>query len=156
MRCVTRHALIRASRAFLLLEQQEALCGERTFPEVFGAAYPELKGDLQHALLACEREDMVMLRAKLMSFYHEVMIHLAQALTGVEYSGFNSLTDYEMALIEMGFPELWPYVYAREYRGLHEQCLAFDRRLREYLAERSVALHEFDTLDALWRSLSAR
>ena len=97
-----------------------------------------------------------MLRAKLMSFYHEVMIHLAQALTGVEYSGFNSLTDYEMALIEMGFPELWPYVYAREYRGLHEQCLAFDRRLREYLAERSVALHEFDTLDALWRSLSAR
>lgn len=147
--------LIAASRALLLSAQREVLRSEHSFPDVFHAAYPELKGDLQHVLLACEREDMVMLRTKLMSFYHEVMVHLAEALTGVEHSGFNSLTDYEAALVEMGFPELWQHVFAREYRGLHEQCLAFDRRLREYLGERSVALNEFDTLDALRRSLGA-
>jgi predicted nucleotidyltransferase len=148
--------LIGTSRDLLLSEQREALRSERAFPDVFRAAYPELKGDLQHALLACEREDMFMLRPKLMSLYHEVMIHLAQALTGVEYSGFNSLTDYEAALAEMGFPELWPYVYARDYRGLHEQCLAFDGRLRDYLAEHSVVLNEFATLEDLRRDLGAQ
>ena len=40
--------LLDTTRNLLLSEQQEVLRSETTFPTVFDAAYPELRGDLQH------------------------------------------------------------------------------------------------------------
>ena len=75
---------------------------ETTFAEVFDAAYPELKGDLQHLMLACERGDW--LNLTLVSLYHELMIHMAQVLRGIQYTGFNSPAEYEQDLAALGFP----------------------------------------------------
>jgi len=60
-----------------------------------------------------------------------LMIHTAQALTGIEYSDFNCLAEYEQDLVALGFPDLLPYVAARDFAGLHEQCQAFDQRLQQ-------------------------
>ncbi len=140
-------ALLGATRRFLLAEQRQALQREASYAEVLAGAYPELKGDLQHVLLAAERRDWF--DFKLWSFYHELMVHMAEAETGVSYSDFNSLMDYEQDLARWGFPDLVAPVVARDFAALHEAVQAFDRRLRSFLGERDVALQSFDTLDDL-------
>ncbi len=139
--------LLGSTRALLLAEQQTVQGNETTFPAVFDSAYPELKGDLQHLMLACERQEFF--SSTLMSLYHELMIHMAQATTGVEYSDFNSLAEYEQDLTAMGFPDLLPFVVDRDFTGLHRQCQAFDRRLQSYLREHAVPLNSFPSIDAL-------
>jgi len=143
--------LLHTTRELLLSEQQQVQRHETTFPAVFDAAYPELKGDLQHLMLACERQDMF--NFTLLSLYHELMIHMAQAFTGVEYSSFNSLAEYEQDLVALGFPDLMPYVVAGDFAGLHRQCQVFDQRLQQFLTEHSVALNAFATLDEFQKYL---
>jgi hypothetical protein len=145
--------LLRTTRDLLLAEQRQVHCSEATFPAIFRAGYPELKADLQHILLACERQDLFSL--SIVSLYHELMIHMAQAFTGVEYSGFNSLAEYEQDLVALGFPDLLPYVVARDFSGLHRQCLAFDQQLRKFLTERGVELNAFGTVEELQTHLAA-
>jgi hypothetical protein len=139
--------LLHTTRDLLLTEQQEVQRNETTFPAVFDAAYPELKGDLQHLMLACARQDMF--NFNLMSLYHELMVHMAQAFTGIEYSSFNSLAEYEQDLVALGFPDLMPYVVARDFAELYRQCRAFDQCLQQFLTEHSVLLNAFATLDEL-------
>ena len=146
--------LLHTTRDLLLVEQQLVQRSATTFPAVFDAAYPELKGDLQHIMLACERQDMFNLN--LMSLYHELMVHMAQAFTGIEYSSFNSLAEYEQDLVALGFPDLLPYVVAGDFAGLYQQCQAFDQRLQQFLTEHSVALNAFATLDDLQKYLEVR
>jgi hypothetical protein len=146
--------LLHTTRTLLLAEQQAVQRSETTFPVVFDSAYPELKGDLQHLMLACERHDLF--GSTLMSLYHELMIHMAQATTGVEYSDFNSLSEYEQDLTAMGFPELLPFVAAGDFTGLHRQCKAFDRHLQAFLTEHSVPLNSFGTIDELQAHLDGR
>lgn len=139
--------LLHATRNLLLAEQQVVQRQDTSFAAVFRAAYPELKGDIQHLMLACERQDWFNLN--LISLYHELMIHMAQAFTGVTYSSFNSLAEYEQNLTALGFPDLLPYVRARDFAGLYRQCQVFDRRLQQFLHEHAVALNTFSTLDDL-------
>ncbi len=142
-----------ASTRRLLLDEQHAIAWQKkAFADVFHNAYPELKGDLQHIMLACERRDMF--HFPLMSLYHELMIHMAQALKGVEYSGFNSLAEYEQNLTDLGFPDLLPYVAQADFDGLHKQCQVFDECLQQYLTEYGVALNSFATLDGLSKYLN--
>lgn len=137
--------LLQTTRDLLLAEQQTAQRQPASFATVFDAAYPELKGDLQHLMLACERQDMF--NFNLTSLYHELMIHMAQAFSGVAYSSFNSLAEYEQDLVALGFPDLLPYVATRDFAGLRQQCLLFDRRLRQFLRENGAVLNTFATLE---------
>jgi hypothetical protein len=146
--------LVDATREMLLAEQREVRRPDSTFPEVFRAAYPELKGDLQHILLACERGSVSGL--DLVSLYHELMIHMAEALTGIPYSGFNSVAEYEQDLVALGFPDLLEPAVAGDVQELHRRCLGFDGRLRAYLGERSVELNAFATPDDLEAWLAAQ
>ena len=142
-------ALLDATREFLLTSQYELSARTESLPTVFRAAYPELRAELQHVMLACERKDMFLLKGSLMSFYHELMVHLTQALTGVEHRDFNSIAEYEQDLGARGFPALWPYVVSQDYVGLYQACQRFDQRLREFLTEYAVDLNAFTTTDAL-------
>jgi predicted nucleotidyltransferase len=142
-------ALLRSTREFLLAEQRRILRHEATFPAVFDSAYPELKRDLQGVLLGCERQDLYSLKTSLLSLYHELSRMLAEAFTGVEYSGFNSLAEYEQDLAALGFPAMTPHVTTGDFAALHQQCLAFDQYLRDFLIERSVELNDFATLGGL-------
>lgn len=145
--------LLDGTRELLLTEQREVLRRESSYPQALDAAYPELRGDIQHVLLACERQDMLMLKDKLMSLYHELLVHMALAETGVEYSEFNSLADYEQALTPLGFPALWPYVFAQDFSGLYREVIRFDQRLQQFLVEQGVRLNCYATLDDLRREL---
>ena len=146
--------LMQTTRDLMLAEQALVQSSERTFPDVFNGAYPELKGDIQHLMLACEREDAF--NFNLLSLYHELMIHTAWALTGIGYSDFNSIAEYEQDLAAMGFPDLLPYVEAGDFAGLHEQCQLFDQRLQQFLSEHDVALNSFATLNELQEYLDDR
>ncbi len=139
--------LLNSTRELLLSEQWEVHCGAASFPGVFRAGYPELKGDLQHLMLACERRDLF--NFNLVSLYHELMIHLAEATTGVRYSDFNCLAEYEQDLTAWGFPDLLPYLVSGDLDGLRRQCEHFDQHLRQFLTERGVALNDFEDVAAL-------
>lgn len=144
---VSCEALLQTTRELLLNEQQDVLRHETSFPVVLRGGYPELKGDIQHLMLACERRDMF--DSRLISLYHELMIHMAQAITGIEYSSFNCIPDYEQDLAALGFPDLLSYVVARDFEGLHQQCQKFDQHLQQFLLQKSVGLNQFDNTDAL-------
>ena len=58
------------------------------------------------------------------------MVHMAQTFTGIEYSSFNSVAEYEQDLVALGFPDLLSYLVAGDLVGLHRQCRAFDQCLR--------------------------
>jgi hypothetical protein len=146
--------LLNTTRELLLAEQRQVQRSAETFLKVFNSAYPELKGDLQHLMLACERQDMY--NFNLVSLYHELMIHIAQALTGIKYSNFNCIAEYEQNLETLGFPNLLPYVVAKDFDGLHRQCQLFDQHLQRFLIEYLVALNVFSTLDELQKNLEAR
>ena len=147
--------LLQTTRDFLLAEQRQVLQPETTLPAVFDAAYPELKRDLQGVLLGCERQNIFEIKGSLISIYHELSQGMAQVFTGVEYTDFNSLAEYEQDLATLGFPALLPYLLAGDFARLHAQCLAFDHRLQEFFAEQSVELNKFSTLDDLQRYLGA-
>ncbi|MEZ4680829.1 MAG: nucleotidyltransferase domain-containing protein [Caldilineaceae bacterium] len=51
-------ALLHTTHAFLLTEQRQFPANNITYAKALGAGYPEIKGDLQHILLACERKDI--------------------------------------------------------------------------------------------------
>lgn len=143
-----------ASTRQLLLAEQALQHGDGGFAEVFEATYPEFKASIQHLMLACEREDPF--NFELMSLYHELMIHMAWALSGIGYSDFNSIAEYEQNLAALGFPDLLPYIEAGDFTGLYEQCRVFDQRLQEYLTEQGVPLNSFATLDELASYLDSR
>lgn len=141
--------LLNTTRDLLLVEQRQRPDRETGYPAAFGSGYPEIKNDLQHLLLACERQDLFGLKVPLISLYHELSRIIAQATTGVAYTDFNSLAEYEQAFVRLGFPALLPAVEAGDFAGLHRQCLAFDERLQQFLIQHGVQLNTFTTVDAL-------
>lgn len=136
----------------LLLAEQAALAAPRPLAETLAAAYPELKGDIQHLILACERRDPFTFN--LVSLLHELHIHIAWAVAGVPYSGFNSLADYAQDLAALGFPDLLGPWAAGDYEALAAAARRFDARLRAFLLENDVPLNDFATLDDLARYLA--
>jgi hypothetical protein len=147
-------ALLETTRTFLLAEQRQFLCSEADYPTEFDSGYPELKRDIQAVMLACEQQDIFSLKGSLLSLLHEVSGGVAKVTTGVSYTAFNGLSEYEQNLVDLGFPALLPFLSARDFDGLYEQCLAFDMRLREFLEEREVPLNSFSTLDDLKKYLA--
>jgi len=98
-------------------------------------------------MLACERQDT--LNLNVVPVYKELMIHLAQAETGVQYSGFNSLAEYEQDLRALGFPDLLEPMLEGDFEGLKDRCVEFDQVLRKFLAERWARLNAFETVEEL-------
>ena len=148
--------LLQTTRDFLLAEQRRALCSETDFPTVFDSGYPELKRDLQAVMQACEERDLFSLKGSLLSLLHEVSRGVAKVTTGVSYLGFNGLSEYEQNLADLGFPALLSYLSMGNLNSLHQQCLAFDKRLQEFLLERKVPLNSFATLGELQEYLASR
>jgi len=141
--------LLERTRELLLAAQAEHLRVPQSYPERLDAAYPELRADLQRVLLACERGDAYGAQTKLHSFLYELHIHLAQAERGVAFGTFNCLSEYRRPLGERGFPDPIPALVAGRFDDLAERCVAFDRRLREYLVDLGVGLNSFASLDEL-------
>lgn len=140
-------ALMASSREFLLAEQREVHRGEASFADALDAAYPELMGDLQHAVIAAEAEDRW--RLTVTSMLHELMTAVAEARTGVAHSSFNSPPEYEQDLEALGFPDLLSLAAAHDFEGIRRVAPVFADRLRSYLVENGAALNAFDSVDEL-------
>ncbi|MCB0062603.1 MAG: hypothetical protein KDE19_10830, partial [Caldilineaceae bacterium] len=147
-------ALLDATHALLLAAQRQLADPSVTYATALGAGYPELKGDLQHMLLACERHDRFALKRLLVSLYHELALAIAYAETGIRYTTFNSLADYEQNFVARGFPALLPPVETQNFEEVHARCLAFDAHLQTFLLDRGVNLYTFATLEELRQHLA--
>lgn len=148
--------LLQTTRDLLLTEQRQVADSAIGYPAAFGAGYPELKNGLQHVLLACERQDRFALQVPLLSLYHELSRMIAEATTGVVYTGFNSLAEYEQDFVGLGFPALLPAVEAGDFDALHRQCVAFDAHLQRFLTQHGISLNTFATVDELQRYLMCK
>ena len=147
-------SLLQATRDLLLAEQREVQRGETGFPAAFRALYPELKNMVQKIIIASERNDRLAVAVALDLLYRELSLPLAQALTGVSYSSFNSPADYEQDLAGLGFPALWQPFESGDWEELRRSCFAFDEQMQRFLTQRGVDLCAFATLDELRRSLA--
>lgn len=153
-------ALVRSTRALLLAEQRTVQRRSTTFAEAFAGGYPELRADLQHVLLACERGQAsaldVVSPLDVVSVLHEVMVGIASAETGVEYGSSNAMRDYWVDLDALGFPDLLAPALAGDRTELHRRTVAFDERLRDFLVERGVDLASYGSIDELEAALAER
>lgn len=140
-------SLMARTRELLLAEQARLQRSDRSLAETLRDAYPELKGDIQHLILACEREDPY--NFNLVSLLHELMIHMAWAVDGIDYSAFNSIDEYAQDLTTLGFPDLLVPLQARDYPALAAAARRFDQRLQAYLEENNIPLNTFASLDEL-------
>ena len=145
--------LLHSTRDLLLAEQRSVPRHGASFPEVFHSAYPELQNDLHHVMLACERQDLFSLKTSLVSLYKELSLAIARVISGVEYSGFNGLAEYEQDLVALGFPPLLPHLLTGDFEQLYQQCVLFSKRLKNFLAENQVELHAYATLNDLRSAL---
>jgi predicted nucleotidyltransferase len=134
-------ALMNATRKMLFAEQNRVEGGSRTFRDVFGTVYPELRAMIGHVKKACAREDR--LDSALFVLYYEVMVHISRAMTGVQYTSFNCISDFERNLSELGFPDLLALFAAGDFKALERECDVFDDHLRMYLEQHAVALNMF-------------
>jgi hypothetical protein len=144
--------LMKTTRDLLTCEWAALLGDPVSCAAAFGPGYPELKGDIQHILLGCEREDLFTLKGPLVSLYHELSRMLAE-VTGAQITSFDSLMEYEQNFVALGFPALLPYLESRDFAGLHAQSLAFDAHLQQFLTEHGVPLYAFATVEDLQRDL---
>ena len=106
-------------------------------------------------MLACERQDLFVLKTSLISMYQELSLGIAQVVSRVEYSRFNTLSEYEQDLVALGFPPLLPYLFARDFEQLYRQCLNFGEHMKDFLAGHGVALNSYAHLDDLKAALAA-
>ena len=147
--------LLHSTRELLFAEQRRVLRQGASYPDVFNSAYPELQNDLHHVMLACERQDLFSLKTSLGSLYQELSLAIARVVTGVEYSGFNGLAEYEQDLVALGFPPLLPHLLSGDFEQLYQQCVLFGKRLKDFLAENMVELHAYATVNDLKSALQA-
>lgn len=147
--------LLNSTHALLLSEQRQYSDHNVTYRAAFGAGYPELKGDLQHILLACERQDRFSLKRLLVSLYHELSLAMTKAETGISYNNFSSLADYEQDFVGLGFPPLLSYLETADFDELHRQTLAFDEHLQRFLVEHGAVLYSFASVAELERYLAS-
>jgi len=145
--------LLQNTRNLLLTEQNLVTRQDETFQNVFHSGYPELKRDIQALMLGCERHNQMEIRGSLVSLYHELSCGMRLVYSGVEYTGFNSLSEYEQDLAASGFPPLLPAFIEKDFDQLQQQILKFDQRLQEFLTKQSVGLNRFADLDALKKYL---
>ena len=148
--------LLQSTRELLLAEQRRVLRQGASYPDVFHSAYPELQNDLHHVMLACERQDLFSLKTSLVSLYHELSLAIARVITGVEYSGFNGLAEYEQDLAALGFPPLLPHLLSGDFEQLYQQCVLFGERLKDFLVENRVELNTYATVNDLRSALKSR
>lgn len=147
--------LLDSTHDLLLNRQASDLKVDPSYPTQLDSGYPELKSDLQHVILACERRDALAAQTKLLSFLHELHLHLARAADGVEYSLFNSPAEYDQALIGKGFPALLSLACNGRFDELAAACLEFDQRLRSFLTTLSVQLNCFTSREEVIEWLQA-
>ena len=140
-------ALLDETRAVLLTAQRERLSTGVQLPEILHAAYPELRSDLQRAIVAAEREDRIAMQTKMMSFAHELSFHAAFTANRCETADWNSLDEYRVAV--PGVPDL----IELSAKGTLEQCIGgcekADEELRAWLAANDVDLQSYESLERL-------
>lgn len=145
--------LINSTYDFLLNEQRTVLHNKMTCSESFDSAYPELRRDLQGALLACEDNDRYALRTHLVSLYHEISRMLAQVDPGLEITDFNGLSDYAHDLYRLGFPPDADWSEPIDFNQLHQSLVNFDMQFQQFLVDRSVDLKKYDSVEQLAAAL---
>lgn len=131
---------------------QESTPAGATAREVFRQVYPELKDMVQKLCSACERGDHVAASTGAWYLQHDLTMMLSQAMGRTGHREFNLYSEFASAYRELGFPDLMEFS-SGPLGELAEQARLLDERLRRWLADQSVDLCEFRTLEEFRESL---
>jgi predicted nucleotidyltransferase len=131
---------------------QESTPAGATAREVFRQVYPELKDMVQKLCSACERGDHVAASIGAWCLQYDLTMMLSQAMGRTGHREFNLYSEFASAYHELGFPDLMEFS-SGPLGELAEQARLLDERLRRWLADQSVDLCEFRTLEEFRESL---
>jgi hypothetical protein len=146
--------LVLATRR-VLRDCEEPLPASATVGDRFRQAYPELKDMIGGLLSACEDGNCVAASFGAYCVQFEITRMLSQTRDGPRCGDFSLYGESASAYHEAGLPDLME-LSSGPLDVLADNVRALDKRLREWLRERSVDLCEFRTIDELRRSLSGR
>jgi hypothetical protein len=139
--------LVLSTRRVLLTVQRSELTSSATHAEMLSAAYPELRSDLQRAIVAAERGDRFAAQTKAMSFVHELSFHAAFGELGFAVNELNSLDEYRVGF--PGMPDLIEVSASGTLEELAAACETADAVLKSWLGEQGVGLNSYEDLPEL-------
>ncbi len=102
-------------------------------------------------LSACERQQPVAASLVAWSLHSDLRRMLRGTPSNAVHMGFNLYNGFASAYRQTDLPDLIQLT-SGGLEELAEQARLLDERLRQWLHEQSVSLHEFETLDELRRS----
>lgn len=136
----------------VLLRLQQSVRAERSVPEQFGGAYPEIRDGLRKVVSACKQQRRF--EASIAAWSQQDS--LSAMLTGLSevhvHYDFNLYSEYNAAYHRLALPDLMG-CGSDDLAKLAEETERLDQRLRRWLTEHSVGLQEFATVEDFERSL---
>lgn len=136
-----------------LRDLQQTLAADRTAPDVFGGAYPEIHDGIGKVLAACAGQRPVAASATAWFAQFDLSLMLNSLRSGANGWDFNLYSEIAPVYRELGFPDLMR-ASAGELPTLAAQAGLLDARLRTWLRAQNIDLGEFETLGAFERSLA--
>ncbi len=136
----------------VLRRLQASLPAEATVQECFGRSYPEIKDMILKVVASCERRQQVAASAAAWFLQNDLAMMLNSVQNGGGHGDFNLYGEIASVYGHAGLPDLMQCGSddPDELAGLAK---VLDERLREWLSRHSVALHEFNDVEELKRSL---
>ncbi len=119
-----------------------------TVREQFRHVYPEMRDLAGKLLAACERGDAVAASAEAWLLQSDVTMMLNRTEEGIGHDDFNRYSELGAAYRTLGFSDLMSFA-SGSLEELAEQAWLFDGKLRRFLAEQSVSLGEYQTVEEL-------
>ena len=136
-----------------LRDLQQTLAADRTAPDVFGGAYPEIHDGIGKVLAACAGQRPVAASATAWFAQFDLSLMLNSLRSGANGWDFNLYSEIAPVYRELGFPDLMR-ASAGELPTLAAQAGLLDAGLRTWLRAQNIDLGEFETLGAFERSLA--
>lgn len=136
----------------LLLQLQRALPPREHIPDRFSMNYPEVSASLDKIRSASEQGDTVSLSRAAWFAQADTSAMLAATRAGGAHVPFNLYNEFSPTYREVGLPELMRL--AADPTQLAAAVETFDERIRRWLTEQRVDLHEFADIQEFSRALA--
>jgi len=136
-----------------LSDLQRSLPSQKAAAEVFASAYPEIKEQIDKLLSACDDRHALAASSAAWFVQYDVSLMLA-ALRGAGWSDFHLYSEFAGLYRELHLPELMQ-CRCEDFGELARQGRLLDVGMRQWLAEQSIGLNEFESIQELEESLRA-
>jgi hypothetical protein len=136
----------------VLRQLQDSISSTEEAEGTLDAVYPEIKDMVGKVLSACGRREPFAAGAAAWFLQSDLSAILAQNQQSDVHGDFNLYSEFATAYRKLALPDLMD-LPPGGLSELAEEARLLDTRLRRWMCEQSVGLHEFETLEEFKRSL---